>query len=307
MINLAHPALLAIGGLLLLPYLLRPQRAWQYSSLQLLPVSKRVGFSFLLMIGVTCGALTLLLIALARPQQTITHRQQSVDARDIVLTLDLSLSMEGYLFSNDAELRQLRKLDLMQRAARTFVKRHKSDRLGLVVFGDEAFGVWPLSTDSRTLERRLQQLDTLIPTQLRGTRIETALVKSLDHLQELGQATTKMVVLFTDGLDTIEAGEADRLVQRLQKGNIKLYLLGIQLNDQSSIVSLTHRAQGRYFEVNKAEELESALQDIEQLEKSSVREAQDTEIEELYRRFALLGLVLLLAATVCKSVWVLEV
>jgi Ca-activated chloride channel family protein len=307
MINLAHPALLAIGGLLLLPYLLRPRRAWQYSSLQILPGSKRVGFVCLLTIGVTCGALTLLLIALARPQQTITHRQQAVDARDIVLTLDLSLSMEGYLFSNDAELRRLRKLDLMQRATQTFVKRHKNDRLGLIVFGDEAFGVWPLSTDSRTLERRLQQLDTLIPTQLRGTRIETALVKSLNHLQELGQANTKMVVLFTDGLDTIEAGKVDRLVQRLQQDNIKLYLLGIQLNDKSSVVSLAHRVQGRYFEVNKAEELESALQDIEQLEKSSVREAQDIEREELYRRFALAGLVLLLASTVCKSVWVLEV
>jgi Ca-activated chloride channel family protein len=195
----------------------------------------------------------------------------------------------------------------MQRATQTFVKRHKNDRLGLIVFGDEAFGVWPLSTDSRTLERRLQQLDTLIPTQLRGTRIETALVKSLNHLQELGQANTKMVVLFTDGLDTIEAGKADRLVQRLQQDNIKLYLLGIQLNDKSSVVSLAHRVQGRYFEVNKAEELESALQDIEQLEKSSVREAQDIEREELYRRFALAGLVLLLASTVCKSVWVLEV
>ncbi|HEY7496342.1 MAG TPA: VWA domain-containing protein, partial [Candidatus Tectomicrobia bacterium] len=250
MINLAHPALLAIGGLLLLPYLLRPRRAWQYSSLQILPGSKRVGFVCLLTIGVTCGALTLLLIALARPQQTITHRQQAVDARDIVLTLDLSLSMEGYLFSNDAELRRLRKLDLMQRATQTFVKRHKNDRLGLIVFGDEAFGVWPLSTDSRTLERRLQQLDTLIPTQLRGTRIETALVKSLNHLQELGQANTKMVVLFTDGLDTIEAGKVDRLVQRLQQDNIKLYLLGIQLNDKSSVVSLAHRVQGRYFEVN---------------------------------------------------------
>jgi hypothetical protein len=43
------------------------------------------------------------------------------------------------------------------------------------------------------------------------------------------------------------------------------------------------------------------------LEKSSVREAQDIEREELYRRFALAGLVLLLASTVCKSVWVLEV
>jgi Ca-activated chloride channel family protein len=307
MINLAHPALLAIAGLLLLPYLLRPRRAWQYSSLQLLPASKCVGFAFLLTIGITCGALTLLLIALARPQQTITHRQQSVDARDIVLTLDLSLSMEGYLFSNNAELRQLRKLDLMQRATLTFVKRHRGDRLGLIVFGDEAFGAWPLSTDSRTLEQRLPQLDTLLPTQLRGTHIEKALAKSLDHLHELGQASTRMVVLFTDGLDTIEAGKADRLVQRLRQENIKLYLLGIQLNDKSSIVSLTRRAQGRYFEINQAEELESALQEIEQLEKSSVREAQHTEIEELYQRFALPGLVLLLASTVCKSIWVLEV
>lgn len=210
MISLAHPVFLLVGGILLLPYVLRPQRAWYYSSLPLLHGGKPSSPSALLTSGVTLAALLLLLLALARPQGGAVRTQHVLEARDIVLTLDLSLSMDGSMALTGDE-KNVRKLDLIQRAALAFVRRHQQDRLGLIVFGDDAFGAWPLSTDSPVLQQRLQHLETLLPSELRGTRVEKALVKSLHHLQELGQARSKMVLLLTDGLDTIDPTAAGQI------------------------------------------------------------------------------------------------
>jgi Ca-activated chloride channel family protein len=254
----------------------------------------------------TVLALMLLLVALSRPQQPLSQPQQQWPARDIILTLDLSLSMEGYIPTLTGG-RQQRKLELAQRAAIEFVQRHSSDRMALVVFGDEAFGVWPLSTDSTTLLRRLQHLDTLLPAQLRGTHIEKALLKSLAHMQELGQSHSKIILLLTDGLDTIEASKAEYILQRLQRDNITLYVLGIQLHDNSSVVSLARRAPGGYYAIDKVEEMDRALMEIEQLEKTPVSLATAPAYKDVYHYFAFPGLLLLLLAMVCKSMWVLDV
>ena len=155
MIQLAHPALLLLGGLLVLPFLVRPQRAWHYSSLRLLHGGQPSGLATRLTWGSTVVALSLLLIALARPQGGLTQLKQAQEMRDVVLTLDLSLSMEGPI-ATEAGQKLVSKLDQVQQAALEFVRRRQHDRLGLLVFGDETFGVWPLSTDSSTLQQRLQ-------------------------------------------------------------------------------------------------------------------------------------------------------
>jgi Ca-activated chloride channel family protein len=308
MMRLAEPGLLTVGLLFMLPYLLRRHRAWHYSSLRLLPISPRAGLATICISGLTIVSLLLLLLALARPQKPVTQTHQAVEVRDMVLTLDLSLSMEGYIPRQEQQPPHLRKLDLVQQTAMDFVKRHPRDRLALVVFGDEAFGAWPLSSDSTTLQRRLQQLDTLLPPQLRGTNIEKALTRSLDHLQELGQAANKIVLLLTDGLDSIDPSKLERLRQRLHQEQVKLYVLGVQINEASSwVAQLARQAHGQYFAIDKAEDLEAAFHNIEQLEASRVFVLREIQPEDLYHLFAFPGLGLLLVSMICRSVWVLEV
>jgi Ca-activated chloride channel family protein len=201
----------------------------------------------------------------------------------------------------------MRKLALVQQAAQDFVKRHLTDRLGLIVFGDEAFGAWPLSTDSTTLQRRLENLEDLLPAQLRGTHVEKALVKSLDHLHELGQAQTRIVVLLTDGLDNIPAARMEHILQRLQRDNVTLYVFGVLLKEDSSIAVLARRARGRYFAIDKAEEMAAALEEIERLEPSKILLSQGSKAVELYAWFTVPGLALLLASVAGKSLWMIKV
>jgi Ca-activated chloride channel family protein len=304
MMRLAQPALLLIGLLLLLPCCIRPRRAWLFSSVLLLPARRRVGVAAVLTACLTTAALGLMLIALAKPQRVVAHTHRTVEARDIILTLDLSLSMEGHIVARTESRRTERKLDVIRKAAHTFVQRHQHDRLGLIVFGDAAFGAWPLSTDSRTLEERLERLDILLPAELRGTHVANGLRKSLDHMQELGQSKTKIILMLTDGLDTISPQVEHELVQRIRKDGVKLYVLGLQLPSNSSIISLTRQAQGHYYDIQQVEALEAALRDVEQLETSNIGIDYETEYQELYAYFVLPGLLLWLASTVCKSMWV---
>ncbi len=306
MIRLAHPALLAIGVLLILPYLIRTRRAWLYPGSHLLPSRRGVGFGVILTTSMTILAFTLLLIALARPQRSeaITHRVAV--ARDIILVLDLSLSMEGHLATMAGDHQRQSKLVITQEAALAFVQRHPDDRLGLVVFGDEAFGAWPLSADHATLNRRLHSLDSLLPAALRGTHLSKALVKSLDHLDALAQSRHQLIVLLTDGLDTIQEEDQEQLADRFHKHGVHFYVLGIQLPSDASLVQFTNRAEGRYYDIHKADQLEQALLDVERLEPSKMLLQQEMSYQELFPFFGLPGLLLLLASMIGKSIWIVD-
>jgi Ca-activated chloride channel family protein len=256
--------------------------------------------------GSTLLALLLLLIALARPQGGEGQSQQVQEVRDIVLTLDLSLSMDGALTSVAGQP-YTSKLDLVQQAALTFVERRQHDRLGLIVFGDEAFGAWPLSTDSTTLQRRLQHLRTLLPSDLRGTHVAKALEKSVDYLQTHGQARTQVVILLTDGLDLLTPETAARLVQRLNQHHITLYVLGIDLLENSNIVQFIRRANVQYFNITKADELDNTMHAIDRLETSSITETQLMTRQELYPFFVVPGLLCLFVSLTLQALWMVGV
>jgi Ca-activated chloride channel family protein len=305
MISLAQPGFLLVSALLLLPYVLTRRRAWQYSSLQLFQGAKHIGLATWLVYGLSFVGISLLVLAFARPQKGTVHTRDVLEVRDILLTLDLSLSMEGFLDWQSGQVPPT-KLELIQEAALKFVQQHQHDRLGLIVFGDDAFGVWPLSEDSAMLQQRLQRLHTLLPPALRGTHMAKAVEKSLDHFDEFDHTGTKILLLLTDGLDSIEPAVEARLMQRLKRSEVKLYVLGMQLDDTTSIVRLAQRVAGGYFNINNADELGKALRDIDQQETSKVTLSRRTERHDLYPFFASTSLLALFLSTFLKSTWVWE-
>src|SRR4029453_11369659 len=105
----------------------------------------------------------------------------------------------GMVISPGIDNTLVQKLELIQRASAEFIQRRQHDRVGILVFGDDTFGLWPLSTDKAILQRRLQNLRTILPAELRGTHVARALEKSLDYLISHGQARSKVVILLTDG------------------------------------------------------------------------------------------------------------
>ncbi len=136
-------------------------------------------------------ALVLAVIALAKPQ-TFSGSNRVVRGVDIMFVLDVSQSME------EQDLARSR-LDAGQRTIRNFLRKRKGrgDRIGLVVFAEEAMLHCPLTLDYRSLESIVADLEIGEVPAL-GTAIGDALGLSLASLRR-SDSTSKVVILLSDG------------------------------------------------------------------------------------------------------------
>ncbi|HEV8323405.1 MAG TPA: VWA domain-containing protein [Myxococcota bacterium] len=135
------------------------------------------------------AALALLAVALARPQ---TFRPDLVELEgiDIVVALDMSLSMKGM------DLRPTR-LEAAKTVLEDFIVRRPNDRIGLVLFGRDAFTRCPITLDHALLKDMVEELDFDI-IDGHGTAIGDAIGVSLNRLRA-SDAKSKIIILLTDG------------------------------------------------------------------------------------------------------------
>ena len=135
-------------------------------------------------------AVALFALALARPQTRDRGGRVEVEGIDIMVALDLSNSMEATdLLPN--------RLEAAKRVLDEFIRRRRSDRMGLVVFGKEAYTHCPLTLDYSVLRNMLSdiQLGLVDGT---ATAIGNALGVSLARLRR-SDAKSRVVILLTDG------------------------------------------------------------------------------------------------------------
>jgi len=141
-------------------------------------------------VGLRLVAAALIVVALARPQTYAPSGDIELEGIDIMLVLDLSNSMMETDLLPD-------RLGAAKRVIDDFISRRGNDRIGLVVFGREAFTYCPLTLDYATLRTLLAGV-RLGLVDGKGTAIGNALGAALARLRR-SQAKTKVVVLLTDG------------------------------------------------------------------------------------------------------------
>lgn len=152
-------------------------------------------------------ALTLCFLALARPVSVLGPTISEEEGIDLVVALDLSGSMravmenlpeelEGYL-SENRETPVPTRLDAAKAVLRDFISRRTSDRIGVVVFGREAYVVAPPTLDYQLLDTLVNRmdLDLIDPN---GTAIGDALGVSVARLRK-SDAKSRAIILLTDG------------------------------------------------------------------------------------------------------------
>ena len=136
------------------------------------------------------GALTVLVLALARPQYTGEATPEDTEGIDIVVALDTSCSMRA------ADFQPRNRMSVAKRSIADFVKERTVDRIGLVVFAGEASTWVPLTLDYSLLASLLDDVDIgMLPE---GTAIGSALGTALNRLRE-SDAVSRVIVLVTDG------------------------------------------------------------------------------------------------------------
>src|ERR1041385_2871904 len=192
----AHPYFLLL--LLVLPLLawLRGKRgkppAFVYSSVQLvrplLNVTRTRSGGFLS--ALRWLALALFIIALAQPRLTKSETKVSASGVDIVVALDMS----GSMISEDFEVRggRVNRFDMARTVLKQFIDKRPNDRIGLVVFGSQAYIATPLTLDHDFLVQNIDRLQIGVIDQNR-TAIGSALSTAVNRLREV-KSKSKIVI-----------------------------------------------------------------------------------------------------------------
>src|SRR5262245_58169201 len=161
-------------------------------------------------------SIAVLAFALARPETIRTVRHE-VDSVDIMLVVDMSKSMEETDMPRD-------RMDAAQRVIRRFLRRNKNDRIGMVIFGQQAMMQCPLTHDSKMLEKNVADLVIGDVPEL-GTAIGDGLALGVAPLRR-SDAKSKVVILLSDGdSNWVTRFDPDEAARAAQKLGIKVYTL----------------------------------------------------------------------------------
>lgn len=263
-----------------------------------------------------CAAVALLVIAIARPQNSETGSSTTTEGIDIVLAMDISTSMLARDFEPD-------RITAAKDVAAKFIADRRNDRIGIVAFAGESFTQSPLTTDKSTLQTLLAQLETGMIED--GTAIGNGLATAVNRLRE-SEAKSKVVILLTDGVNnagqvspstaaeiaagygirvyTIGVGTMGTAPYPMQDmwGNIRYVPVQVEIDEQilTDIASLTG---GEYFRATDKNTLSQIYGQINEMEKSRVETNEFTTHTELAGRFMLWAFILLLAEFAVRFCW----
>ncbi|HJL14667.1 MAG TPA: VWA domain-containing protein [Sandaracinaceae bacterium LLY-WYZ-13_1] len=274
--------------------------------------------------GARVVALTLFALALMGPQSIHARDTAEVEGIDIVLTLDLSLSMQA------ADIRPNR-FEATKEVVDDFVRRRPNDRMGAVVFGRDAYTLMPLTTDKQALRSAIDELE-LGMIDGRGTAIGNAVGTSLNRLRD-SEAASRVIILLTDGdsnSGNVSPEQAAEIARTLphplgnegpngeDRQGVKIYTILMGRSDDASVQQgtdmlgrpvwdrgnfpinpellerMAETTGGEYFQVSDREGLERSFHTIlDRLERSEI-EDPGRVYGELFPAFVWPALALLL-------------
>ena len=222
----------------------------------------------------------LLIMASTRPQWLGEPVEQAVNGRDLMLAVDLSGSMEeqDFVINN----RRVDRLTATKKVASEFIQRRSGDRLGLILFGTQAYLQTPLTFDRTTVMTLLDESALGLAGQ--NTAIGDAVGLAVKRLRKQS-ADSRVLILLTDGANT--AGEVSPLkaAELAAQEGLKIYTIGIGADemvvrsffgarkvnpsrdlDEKTLTAIAKKTGGQYFRARNTAELEKIYQVLDQLE-----------------------------------------
>ncbi len=267
------------------------------------------------------AAVVLLVIAIARPQTRETGSSATTRGIDIVLAMDVSASMFARDFTPD-------RIAAAKTVAANFINDRQGDRIGLVVFGGESFTQSPLTTDKATLLNLLGRVEIGMIDE-ESTAIGNGLATSVNRLRE-SDAASKVVILLTDGVNNAGQIAPVTAAEIAQSLGIKVYTVGVGTHgtapypardawgrtvmmnvpveiDEQILTDIASATGGEYFRATDERSLQEIYDRINELEKSEIETNEFTRYTELYSRFALWALVLLVVEFLLRALYLRQI
>ena len=253
----------------------------------------------------------LLVLAAANPRWLGAPLGVANTGRDLMLAIDLSESMEVEDFILQGE--SVDRLTATKAVAREFVARRAGDRIGLLLFGEQAYLNVPLTFDRATVVQLLDE--TAIGMAGRSTAIGDALGLAVKRLREQ-HATHKVVILMTDGANTSGQLHPLRAAELAAAAGLKVYTIGIGADemlvkqlfgsirvnpstdlDEVTMKGIAKATGGRYFRARDVAALEAIYSELDKLEPTERGEQHFRPIQALFPWPLGLALVCAAAAT----------
>jgi Ca-activated chloride channel homolog len=279
------------------------------SSMILYPVSPGVWISKCLP-AIKYVAVFLLIIGLARPQIGNQKTSINMEGINIILAIDLSESMRALDFKKENEI--VTRLEAVKTVVRHFILQREGDRIGMVVFGSNAFTQLPLTRDYGTVTFMLDRLK--IGAAGPSTAIGDAIGISLKRLEDV-KSESNIIILLTDGKSN--AGQiswqdaSDIAVQQ----DVKIYTVGVGTKgeapflengifgqryvykrvdvDLEALNSIAQKTDAAFFTARDTRTLKKIYDMINNFEKTKVEVEKWVEYKELYPFLVIPGLLLL--------------
>ncbi len=252
-------------------------------------------------------AFALFVVALARPQSSMSFEDITTEGIDIVIALDISGSMLAEDFKPN-------RLKAAKRVAMDFVKGRPNDRIGLVVYSGESFTQCPLTIDHDILLNLFQEVRNGMIED--GTAIGDGLATAVNRLKD-SEAKSKVVILLTDGQQTAGSIPPQTAGEIAKKFDVRVYTIGVgsigeapypfktpfgtvQYQnipvkiDETTLKEIANATGGAYFRATDNKKLEDIYEEIDQMEKTKIEVTQYRKKSEKYLSWASLGMIFLL-------------
>ncbi len=251
--------------------------------------------------------LCFLVIALARPQSELSWQNVTTEGIDIVVAMDISVSMLAQDFDPN-------RLESAKQVAIDFIENRPNDRMGLVVYEGESFTQCPLTTDHNVL---INLFKDIRPGMVEGgTAIGMGLATAVNRLKE-SEAKSKVIILLTDGDNNAGAISPTTAAEIAQSFGIRVYTIGVGSKgkakspiavypdgrykydyvdvkiDEKSLKEIADMTDGKYFRATNSGALKDIYQEIDLLEKTKINVTEHSRKSEEFFLFALIGSALI--------------
>ncbi|MFC3612310.1 VWA domain-containing protein [Lutimaribacter marinistellae] len=211
----------------------------------------------------------LIVLALARPERVGEPVEITKAARDVVLAIDISGSMDARDFETP-EGERMQRLAGVREVVRTFVEAREGDRMALIVFGSKAYVQAPLTEDLPTI------IELLDSTEVGMAGPHTALGDAIGlaiRTFETSEIESRLLILLSDGADTASRMSPVNAAEIAADQQVEIFTIGVgdpnaQGEDRVDLVTLeaiASRTGGEFFYATDAKALEAAYARIDDL------------------------------------------
>lgn len=258
--------------------------------------------------------ISLLILAIARPQSRSSWKDTKTEGIDIVVSLDVSLSMLAKDFKPN-------RIEVAKEVLADFIDARPNDKIGLVIFGGDAFTQCPLTTDHKIIKNMFGDIKAGMLDQ--GTAIGLGLADGVARVKD-SKAKSKVVILISDGVSNVGEIAPLTAAEIAKTFGVRVYCIGVGTKgkalqpvalypngqieydyadvdiDDATMTQISKMTGGKYFRATDRESLEKTYKEIDQLEKTIISEKSFTNKAEHFLPLALAAAICLLLEFLLK-------